>query len=180
MNKFASLFVCMIPCFVLASDQSPYAGEELRSIKSLSAKEIESLRRGDGIGFAKLAELNHFPGPKHVLDSSDDLGLSPQQLTNTQSLYEAMRSDAVAIGEKLLAAESRLDEEFEQGSIEPKSLKAALLEIGQLRAQLRYVHLNAHLAQAQLLTVEQIRHYDSLRGYHDASQNHSEHQKPHK
>lgn len=180
MKKFASLLVCIIPCIALASDQSPYAGEELRSIKSLSANEIESLRRGDGMGFAKLAELNHFPGPKHVLDIADDLDLSPQQLTNTRSLYEQMRRDAVAIGEKLLVAESRLDEEFAQGSIESESLETALLEIGQLRAELRYVHLNAHLAQAQLLSAAQIRHYDSLRGYNGVSRNHSEHRKTHK
>jgi len=155
----------LIPCFVIASDQSPYAGEEVRSIKSLSIQEIESLRRGDGMGFAKLAELNHFPGPKHVLDISNELGLSPQQLTETKSLYEEMRRSAVILGEELLLAESRLDRKFEQGSIGPESLEAALLEIGRIRAQLRYVHLRAHLSQTRLLKHEQIQKYDAVRGY---------------
>ena len=55
----------------LAADQPPYAGEELRSLKSMSSQEIESLRSGEGMGFAKLAELNHYPGPKHVLELAD-------------------------------------------------------------------------------------------------------------
>lgn len=179
MKTIVLLINCMIPCFVLASDQSPYAGEELRPLKSLSVNEIESLRRGDGMGFAKLAELNHFPGPKHVLDISDHLDLSSQQLTDTVSLFESMRRDAVAIGEKLLTAESRLDEEFERQSIDPESLETALLEIGRLRARLRFVHLNAHLAQAKLLRPEQIRRYDSVRGYHNAQSDHSEQKNRH-
>lgn len=179
MNKIASLFLTLIPCFVLASDQSPYAGEELRSIKSLSEREIESLRRGDGMGLAKLAELNHFPGPKHVLDISDELGLSLQQLIETKSLYEEMRRSAVALGEEILVAESRLDQEFEQGSIGLESLETALLEIGRLRAQLRYVHLRAHLSQKQLLKPEQIQIYDAVRGYNGPTHDHSEHQNLH-
>jgi len=175
MKKTAALFLTVIPCFVIASDQSPYAGEELRSIKSLSEQEIESLRSGDGMGFAKLAELNHFPGPKHVLDVANELGLSPQQLAETKSLYEEMRRNAVILGEELLVAESRLDKNFEQGIISPESLEATLLEIGSLRAKLRYVHLRAHLSQTQLLRPKQIQEYDAVRGYSATSHDRGEH-----
>ena len=175
MKKTAALFLTVIPCFVIASDQSPYAGEELRSIKSLSEQEIESLRSGDGMGFAKLAELNHFPGPKHVLDVANELGLSPQQLAETKSLYEEMRRNAVILGEELLVAESRLDKNFEQGIISPESLEAALLEIGSLRAKLRYVHLRAHLSQTQLLRPKQIQEYDAVRGYSATSHDRGKH-----
>ncbi len=175
MKKIATLFLTLISCIVLASDQSPYAGEEFRSIKSLSDHEIQSLRRGDGMGFSKLAELNHFPGPKHVLDVSDELGLSPHQLAETKSLYEEMRRSAVVLGEKLLVAESRLDQKFEQATISSESLEAAVLEIGRLRAKLRYVHLRAHLQQTQLLKPEQIRIYDAVGGYSPSSHDRSEH-----
>lgn len=47
---------------------SPYAGQESREIKALSPDEIAALRKGDGMGFAKAAELNGYPGPRHVLD----------------------------------------------------------------------------------------------------------------
>jgi len=51
-----------------ASTQSPYAGEELNEIKSLSPVEINDLLQGNGMGFAKAAELNQYPGPRHVLE----------------------------------------------------------------------------------------------------------------
>jgi hypothetical protein len=80
------VIVLLISAFALASsddsDLSPYAGEEQRVIKSLSPEEIESLKAGAGMGFAKLAELNGFPGPKHVLELAGRLELSPTQLKN--------------------------------------------------------------------------------------------------
>jgi len=175
MNKLFLLFFIMMPLATLASEQAPYTGQEQRAIKSLSAKEVQSLQNGGGMGFAKLAELNHFPGPKHVLDSSNELELSPSQLAATEALYEEMRRNAVVLGEELLLAESRLDQGFEAGTIRSESLRSALLEIGTIRAKLRYVHLEAHLRQKQLLTAEQIRKYDELRGYHGAMHNHSRH-----
>ena len=172
MIKITLLMLVVVPCLALASDQSPYVGEELRPIKSMSEKEIASLRRGDGMGFAKLAELNHFPGPRHVLDISDELELSSEQLAATHSLFEEMQRTAIAIGEDLLTAESQLDQQFEQQSISSESLEVALLEIGRLRAQLRYVHLEAHLRQKKLLLPAQIKKYDEVRGYHGAAHDH--------
>jgi hypothetical protein len=163
----------------LASDQSPYAGEELRSLKSFSSQEIESLRSGNGMGFAKLAELNHYPGPKHVLELADDLDLTPFQVVETEVLFEEMRTNAVALGEELLEAEMDLDRNFERGAIGPESLETGLLKIGRIRAQLRYVHLEAHLRQKRLLTEEQIVKYDEIRGYRGAAHEHMEHRKSH-
>lgn len=177
MNIFASLLLLMIPVTLLAAEQAPYAGEEQRWIKSLSAGEIESLRNGSGMGLAKLAELNHFPGPKHVLEVSGELGLSPSQLASTEALYEEMLGNAVAIGKDILTAESRLEQDFAEKTISAETLESALLEIGALRARLRYVHLEAHLRQERLLTSEQIQKYDELRGYRGAAHGHSEHSK---
>lgn len=165
MRKIAFLLIIVLPCVSAASDRSPYVGQEIRSIKSLSRQEIESLRRGYGMGFAKLAELNNFPGPKHVLEISDDLELSPAQIASTRILYEEMLRNAVTLGEKLLSAESSLDQAFQNKTVDAGSLEIALHEIGRIRAQLRYVHLEAHLRQKQLLTPEQISRYDALRGY---------------
>jgi hypothetical protein len=172
MNRILALFLAVIPCILLASEESPYAGQELRQVKSLSEREIASLLRGDGMGFAKLAELNHFPGPKHVLEIADQLSLSPEQLSETRSLYEEMRRNAVALGRELLLAESRLDQAFQDKSISSESLESALLEISEIRARLRYVHLEAHLRQKKLLRPEQIQRYDEVRGYHGGARAH--------
>jgi Spy/CpxP family protein refolding chaperone len=117
------------------------------------------------MGFAKLAELNSYPGPKHVLDAADKLELSDEQLAATRALFEDMKQQAIALGEQLVAAETRLDQRFADGDIDAASLQAAVLEIGEVRAQLRNVHLQAHLKQKELLSPKQVQHYDMIRGY---------------
>lgn len=175
----ALLLLILLPGFVFAADQSPYAGEQRRSISSLSEREVAALRRGDGMGLAKLAELNHYPGPKHVLDFSEELDLSPQQLTAAKALYEEMRHEAVALGERIIEAEAQLDKDFKHGLITEELLKAALVDIGRLRAELRHVHLRAHLHQRVLLRPEQIRTYDQIRGYDRDKNVHGEHSTDH-
>ena len=58
----ASLFA--LPA--LAADM-PYAGQQARTIKALSDDDLAALRKGEGMGMAKAAELNGYPGPAHVL-----------------------------------------------------------------------------------------------------------------
>lgn len=177
-NTILAVFA-MLSGMSVAADQSPYAGEELRSIKSMSSQEVDSLLSGGGMGFAKLAELNHYPGPKHVLELATELDLTPSQISETEALFEEMRSSAVLLGEELLDAEMALDKDFSQGAINPESLEIALLNLGKIRAQLRYVHLEAHLRQKRILTTEQIAKYDETRGYRGVAHDYSEHPKDH-
>jgi hypothetical protein len=44
----------------------PYAGQQGRSIKAPSDDDIAALRKDEGMGMAKAAELNGYPGPAHV------------------------------------------------------------------------------------------------------------------
>ena len=87
---------CMAPA--IAEEASPYAGEQDRPIKSLSEAEIRALQNGEGMGFARLAELNSYPGPRHVLDLAEDLALSEEQTEETRDLYDQMHRSAVATG----------------------------------------------------------------------------------
>ena len=160
-----------------AADRSPYEGEELRSIKSLTSQEIKSLQSGGGMGFAKLAELNHYPGPKHVLELADDLDLTTSQVAETNALFEEMQLNAIGLGKELLEAEMALDQDFSKGAVSAETLEGALLRIGEIRAQLRYVHLEAHIRQQRLLTTDQISKYDESRGYRGAAHDHLMHTK---
>jgi hypothetical protein len=90
-----------------------------------------------------------------------------------------MIKSAVSLGMDIIEAEAELDKEFQQGSITPDYLDKALQEIGRLRAELRYVHLRAHLSQKQLLSAEQVRTYDALRGYDQSRHDHTDHQRLH-
>ena len=58
---------------------SPYAGDRTRELKALSAQELEAYVKGEGMGMALPAELNSYPGPHHVLELAEELGLSVEQ-----------------------------------------------------------------------------------------------------
>ncbi|MDH5183213.1 MAG: hypothetical protein OEX12_04920 [Gammaproteobacteria bacterium] len=148
-----------------ASTLSPYQGEQQRRIKALSSKVIEAYLAGKGMGFAKAAELNHYPGPRHVLDLAEQLAMSAEQENKTQALFDSMQAKAKTLGERLVEQERTLDQMFASGKVDNQNLKQQLLHIGELRARLRYVHLQAHLTQKSLLTKHQIIQYDQLRGY---------------
>jgi hypothetical protein len=150
---------------VHAATGSPYAGQEAREIKALSASEVEDLLAGKGMGFAKAAELNGYPGPAHVLELSSQLGLSDEQATQTRALQQRMQADARTSGAKLVAAERQLELLFRSRSATPERLAASLQEVGALQAQVREAHLRAHIEQTRLLSEAQIARYNELRGY---------------
>ena len=160
-----------------AQTPSPYTGQQQRAIKALSDQEIQDLLEGRGMGLAKAAELNSYPGPLHVLQLADRLGLSDAQRAATDALYAAMHQKALPIGRQIVEAERTLDRAFADRSIEPAMLRSQIAAIAILQGNLRVVHLETHLAQRSVLTPEQISRYDALRGYHDdrAPQDHHRH-----
>ncbi len=151
---------------------SPYAGEENRSVKSLSDEEITKYKNGEGMGLAKIAELNHYPGPKHVLASAKDLALSKDQEAGAEKLYKTMHEQAVRIGSTIVEKETRLNTLFAEKNINRSALETSLKDLGRLQGELRFVHLNAHLSMQKLLTSDQLWKYDELRGYQNAHQGH--------
>ncbi len=143
----------------------PYASLQTRQIKALSREEMAELAAGEGMGLALAAELNGYPGPRHVLDLAGQLGLTDEQRTRIQQLFDAMKSEAVPIGQKLIAAERDLNRAFAERTITPERLQAATAAIAEIRGKLRDTHLKYHLATAALLSPDQIRRYSELRGY---------------
>lgn len=159
-----------------AATDSTYAGQELREIKALSQQEVEDYLNGKGLGYAKAAELNRYPGPRHVLDMAEELSLTAEQITRTQTIFDVMKAQAIPLGKQLVGKEQALDRQFTSEAVSGKSLKTLLSDIGALQAKIRYVHLSAHLEQKALLTEYQIQLYDQLRGYgasHDSGHIHA-------
>jgi hypothetical protein len=167
------LLVAIAASAAAAQTPSPYAGQQQRSIKALSEKEISDLIEARGMGLAKAAELNSYPGPLHVLELKHELGLTDAQRAATELLYATMRERARPIGAKIIAAERDLDQAFINGTITSADLRSRIDVIAVLQGELRTVHLETHLAQRALLTSKQISLYDTLRGYGD-------HQAPHR
>ena len=149
--------------------RSPYADEAGREIASLSVEDVEQLRRGAGWGLARSAELNGMPGPIHLLELAEPLGLDEGQVERIRALYESMRAEAIPAGEALIEREAELDALFRTGEVDEASLREAVDAAGEARSRLRHVHLAAHLATPALLTDTQRRRYDELRGYTDGA-----------
>lgn len=148
-----------------AQGPGPYAGEKTRVAKALSAEEIRDLLEGRGMGLAKAAELNRHPGPMHVLELAGPLGLSDADAAAVRRVFEAMRSEARALGREIMAAEAELDHMFADGRADAAAVEALTAKIGALQGRLRAVHLKAHLTIRPMLAAETVARYDTLRGY---------------
>jgi Spy/CpxP family protein refolding chaperone len=148
-----------------AAQQSPYVGQASRGVKALSDQEIADYLNGKGMGYAKAAELNGYPGPAHVLELAEDLRLTADQRARTQQLFQAMHADAMTVGRALVDRERQLDAAFASKTITAESLSRATAEIASLQGRLRDIHLSAHLAQSRVLDPQQVQQYDELRGY---------------
>src|SRR5688572_7562486 len=96
----------------LAQSHQPYGGLQTRSIKALSEQQLADLRAGRGMGLALPAELNGYPGPLHVVELADALALTQDQRNRIQALVRDMRTEAIALGERLIAEEAELDRQF--------------------------------------------------------------------
>jgi Spy/CpxP family protein refolding chaperone len=158
--------VCVITVPVLAeAPPIPYAGQQTRAIKALSAEDIAALLKGEGMGFAKAAELNGYPGPRHVLDLGAQLKLTADQRQRVQAIFDRMSAAAKPLGAELIERERVLDQLFQKGDISPDRLTTETSGIAEVQGRLRSVHLSAHLETRALLTADQIATYQQLRGY---------------
>lgn len=162
-----ALLLASTTAAVAAEPAQPDAGQQARPIKALAADHVAGLLAGAGLGYAKAAELNRYPGPLHVLELATELGLSDAQLEATRALRARVVERASALGAELVAAEADLDALFRSGTASQASVAAVLEAIGGIQARLRGVHLDAHLEQRAVLTPQQVDRYVQLRGHGD-------------
>ena len=173
-KNFHRIFLCwfLLTSFVVIADEkeahkSNYTGEVDRVIKSLSAKDIKDLTLGNGMGLAKAAELNGYPGPKHVLEMQEELFLEKEQLTSIKQIFEEMKSQAQSQGQKLISLEKELNDYFSNTTINNDTLETTSKKIAEAKSNLRYIHLSAHIKTTEVLSKSQIKKYNQLRGYAD-------------
>lgn len=150
---------------VAYGETSPYMGQEGREVKALSPQEVQGYLTGQGMGFAKAAELNHYPGPRHVLDLAAEMKLSEGQIEKTKAIYRAMQGEAIRLGRLLVEKERTLDGLFARQEAGEAAVRSVAAEIAGLQGELRFAHLKAHLEMRRILSQEQIQQYDALRGY---------------
>lgn len=158
-----------------ASTPSPYAGDLHTEVRGLSQSEIDDLRSGAGMGLARPAEVNGWPGPLHALELADELDLAAHQRRDLQELRDEMLAAAVPLGEEILRVHGRLEAGFRTGEMDETRLAEDLATLESLYAKLRFVHLKTHLDARPLFTQGQLDAYERLRGYGDEGPGHGGH-----
>ena len=150
-----------------AGDSHSYVGQERRALKALSEAEIQDYLAGRGMGLSKPAELNRYPGPRHVLDLADKLELSAPQRARIQAIFDRMHTRAKHLGSDIVAQERELDRLFAERRVERAKLVRIANRVAALQGELRLTHLLAHVETTALLSPAQIQRYDTARGYGD-------------
>lgn len=165
----AALPILILPLFASAASSqhahSPYAGMETAEGTALTPGEITDLRNAEGMRLALPAELNRYPGPRHVLDLAGDLGLSERTTARVEALREEMAAAARAKGEQVIEAERALFELFRSGEATASEVASRTAALARVKGELQAIHLSAHLRTRALLDDAQVRRYDELRGY---------------
>lgn len=118
---------------------------------------------GRGAGLAFAADHNGYPGPLHVLELKERLALTPAQESRMESLMAAMFAASRPKSAALLEAEARLRRLFAEGVADEPRVRTAVADVERARAEVRLVHLLAHLQTRQVLTGEQRRLYHQAR-----------------
>ena len=147
------------------ANPQPYAGQQIRAIKALPDDEAKALLAGAGLGYAKAAELNRYPGPMHTLELADKLGLSADVAAKMRALMSAHKGEASRIGAEIVALERELDTLYAERRATKDTVEALSAKLGLTYGRYRAAHLTTHIEATRLLTVEQVARYDVLRGY---------------
>jgi Spy/CpxP family protein refolding chaperone len=144
-----------------ASTASKHQGHT--NVEAYEAEFEAVIAEGRGLGMAFAADRNGYPGPIHVLELGEQLRLTPAQEATVRTLLDRMFAASKPKGQALIAAERRLQALFGAGHADEARVRAAVVEVERLRAELRLIHLLTHLETRDVLTDEQRRAYHAAR-----------------
>lgn len=171
------IFCCALPCTAAgdsveearAAAHAAEAAREGSGIPALSEEQAAAYLDGRSMWMASVAEQHAYPDPRQVLELAVQLELSRQQQQAVKNLVEQTRTEAIRLGKQLVAQEQRLNRVFAWGQATTENIKKTVTDIGVLQAKLRLVHLLAHVRTKQMLTKEQLKHYNKFLGKHAPS-----------
>jgi len=134
-----------------------------QAAEACSAEFDQVVGEGRGFGLAFAADQNGYPGPMHVLELKDRLQLTADQEAKAQALMQAMFAESKPKGARLLDAEAKLRRLFADRTADDPAVRAAVADVERARAEVRLVHLLAHLKTRAILTEDQRRIYHEAR-----------------
>ena len=118
---------------------------------------------GRGFGLAFAADQHGYPGPMHALELKDRLRLTGGQEQAMDRLMDAMFAESRPAAARLLATEQRLRAVFAAGAANEAAVRAAVTDVERTGADVRLIHLLAHLKTRDLLSAEQRHLYHAAR-----------------
>lgn len=136
----------------------------------VSEQEKEALLKGAGLGAGMIAMMNGYPGPKHVLEMGDELGLTAKQRESIGKTYGKVKAESVEFGTELVEKDEKLTALFASGSVSTGEVEKLSREIGELQGRVRAAHLNAHVETYDALTPAQREQLSSMQGMHQMHQ----------
>lgn len=142
MNKFLLRLLLLALPFSSAAEEPIHATVRLIAIPK---DDIEGYLSGAGMGMAKVADHNFYPGPVHVLEFSEELGLTDAQVEQTQDLYLKMKNKAATLGAELIVKETQLQKAFANKTVSQSVLRELVSMASRLKGEIRYTHLETHL-----------------------------------
>jgi hypothetical protein len=157
-----------------SSKVQSYAGQDARAVAMLSPEDVENFFAGRGMGLAKSAELNGYPGPMHVLEHEGYLALTADQKVQVIAAFDTMKATSISLGQHYVAAEQAVDDALKsKASAETVATRVAAAY--KVLGEIRMAHLTAHLQITPLLTDVQRAKYAELRGYTSGQHDPSKH-----
>jgi hypothetical protein len=130
---------------------------------TMSHDEIVGLLEGKGLGMAKAAEKNGFPGPKHVLELEDKLELTDEQKVEVTDIFVDAQVDFRTLGREVVEAEAALNRAFAARGISQAQIASLTRAAAEARGNLQARHLAAHVATRPVLSDAQVQKYVELR-----------------
>ena len=167
----SAIVVGVLGTFAVVAAQSGHGSHEAGSSASPAHRRMQAaleerngvLAQGLGAGLAFPADQNYYPGPLHVLELKDVLRLTAQQDRQVEALQTAMFTASRPASKRLLESETRLRRLFADGIADEPRVRAATIETERAWAEVRLVHLFAHLKTRAVLSEEQRRLYHEAR-----------------
>ena len=115
------------------------------------------------MGPVREAKLNHFPGPKHLLELASEVELHNAQAISIEEILLKMKSKSVAEGSGIVEPDCHLADRFASGQPSVAEARRIARYLGVMRDTLEGIHLLAHIESARELTGDLNEGYDRLR-----------------
>ena len=160
-----AMTVTRMPAFALAAllafgaPLTAAAGDAAAGPQGRTAAILAGAEFGDDL----MADGFSYPSPEAVLALAAELQLDASQRAAVTRIRDAMFSDMKEIAPDYIRAEDDLADLFRSGRAGTAKVRALVMKIGDMRKELRFLHLDARLRTRFELTRGQLARYVKLR-----------------